>query len=301
MLDDCGFTQGLTEYTLKLTDQGLEFCLLGRRQLRIHVYYRMGCLGVRSELLRAGNPFLEQVDVVNLFCSSTARLPHSLCDWSYLFQYRVGPLPGCQELTGSCRDQNHHPLARLELPGLGRPVVEALLGALGCNEVFSDEGHDSINSFPHPPYVLDEAAVWGWLILPGFPGDIQKAPGLSSKQQFKGREPCGSLWYLADSKEHVRDHKVPVAPIFGHHPPQHLFKRLVKPFDEAIRLRVVDRSPQLLYLEEPTEVRHHLGHEGCTLVSQDFLWYPDSAGQQKQLSGNVLGIHGTKGNGYRVA
>ncbi len=42
------------------------------------------------------------------------------------------------------------------------------------------------------------------------------------------------------------------------------------------------------------------GHEGCTLVSQDFLWYPDSAGQQKQLSGNVLGVRGTKGNGFRV-
>ncbi len=233
MLDDCGSTRGLAENTLKLTDQGLEFCLLGRRQQRIHVFYRMGCLNVRSELLEAGNPFLEQVDVVNLFCSSAARLPHSVHDRAYLFQYHVGPLPGRQELTGSLHLTSanlHHPHSRLELPGLGGPIVEALLGALGCNKVFSDEGHDSVNPFPHPPYVLDEAAVWGWSILPGFPGDIQKAPGLSSKQQFKGREPCGCLWYLVDSKEHVWDHKVPVAPIFGHHPPQHLFKRLVKPF-----------------------------------------------------------------------
>ncbi len=106
----------------------------------------MGCLGERRELLGAGNPLLEQGDVVNLFCSLAAGLPHSLRDRPHLFQHRVGPLPGRQELTGSCRDQNHHTISRLELPGLGRPVIETLLGTLGCNEVISDEGHDSVNS-----------------------------------------------------------------------------------------------------------------------------------------------------------
>ncbi len=163
MLDDCGSTWGLAEYILKLTDQGLEFCLLGRRQLRIHVHYRMGCLGERSELLRAGNPLLEQVDMVNLFRSSAAGLPHSVRDRPHSFQNHVGPLPGHQELTGSCRDQNHHTVSRLELPGLGVPVVETLFGMLGGNEVFSDEGHDSLNSFSHPPYVLDEGALGGAL------------------------------------------------------------------------------------------------------------------------------------------
>ncbi len=188
MLDDCGSTWGLAEYILKLTDQGLEFCLLGRRQLRIHVHYRMGCLGERSELLGAGNPLLEQVDMVNLFRSSAAGLLHSVRDRPHSFQNHVGPLPGLQELTGSCRDQNHHTVSRLELPGLGVPVVETLFGMLGCNEVFSDEGHDSLNSFSHPPYVLDEGALGGALAAQTLGGALaaQTLGGRSGSAELDG-------------------------------------------------------------------------------------------------------------------
>lgn len=96
----------------------------------------MSTTGERGELLHPGSPFLEQVHMVDLLHSSATGLLHAVCNRPHSFHHSVGPLPGCQELARSCRDQNHPPFPWLELPGLGRMIIRPLLGALGHHEVF---------------------------------------------------------------------------------------------------------------------------------------------------------------------
>lgn len=65
--------------------------------------------------------------------------------------------------------------------------------------------------------MFDQAVHWGWLVLPHFLYDTEKASGLPSKQQFEWGEAGGNLGYILDSKKHIQDQEVSVAPIFRHH------------------------------------------------------------------------------------
>lgn len=70
----------------------------------------------------------------------------------------------------------------LEFPGLGRPIIESLLGTLGFAEVFLDEGNHLIYLRSHVLYVLNDRSLWGCILFPGLSGDIQEFAGLSSKE-----------------------------------------------------------------------------------------------------------------------
>ncbi len=122
--------------------------------------------------------------------------------------------------------------------------------------MFPDYWHHSVNPFPHVPDVLNGGAVGCRLLLPGLSRYIQESPRLVAEQELEGRETSRGLGYLPDAKEHTRQHPVPIAFVFGGHAAEHLLEGLVEPFDQSIRLGMVDGSPELFDLQEATEVSH---------------------------------------------
>ncbi len=115
------------------------------------------------------------------------------------------------------------------------------------------------------------------LLLPCLSRYIQESPRLAAEQELEGRETGRGLGYFPDAKEHIRQHPVPIAFVFGGHATEHLLEGLVEPLDQSIRLGKVDGSPELFYLQEATEVSHKPGHERGALVSQYLRWDADSA------------------------
>lgn len=188
----------------------------------------------------------------------------------------------------------------LELPWLSRPIVVALLGLLRSTEVFPDQGHHSVDPLPPQTDMLDRLPVASWLLLPRLSCHIQEAPGLPPEQELKGGEAHGSLRDLLDAEEDVGQHLVPITSVFSCHTSQHLFEGLIKQFDQAVRLGVIDRGSELFHFEEPTDVRHQTGHEGGPLVGQNLSWDADTAAEEEQLLGDGLGGGLTQGNSLRV-
>ena len=83
----------------------------------------------------------------------------------------IWPLPFSQELALRGRDEDL--VARVEGAHLGSPIVHPGLCLLGSSEVFPDQGLDLCHPASHLLHVFDDSAVWGGLILPGVPGDVE--------------------------------------------------------------------------------------------------------------------------------
>ncbi len=122
--------------------------------------------------------------------------------------------------------------------------------------MFPDYRHHSVDPFPHVPDVFNGGAVGCRLLFPRLSRYIQESPSLATEQELEGRETSRGLGYLPDAKEHIRQHPVPIAFVFGGHAAEHLLEGLVEPFDQTIRLQMVDGSSELFDLQEATEVSH---------------------------------------------
>jgi hypothetical protein len=111
---------------------------------------------------------------------------------------------------------------------LGRPIVSSTLRFLGSDQVFPNDGHDTVNPIPHLSHVLERGPMGRWLLLPGLFGDIEQAAGLSPEQKFEWCESRGGLGDFSDSEEDVRQHLVPIPAVVRSHATEHLLQRLIE-------------------------------------------------------------------------
>lgn len=110
--------------------------------------------------------------------------------------------------------------------------------------------------FLHVLDVLHEGVEWQGLIFPGFLGYNRQSLRSPSEEKLEGSEACGRLGCLSDGKKHIGKEEVPVPTIFVYHPSQHLLQCLVEAFHEIIGLVVVDRCPQMFYLQQLIQINH---------------------------------------------
>ncbi len=97
--------------------------------------------------------------------------------------------------------------------------------------MFPDYRHHSVDPFPHVPDVLNGGAVGCRLLFPRLSRETLR---LAAEQELEGCETSRGLGYLPDAKEHIRQHPVPIAFVFGGHAAEHLLEGLVEPFNQSI-------------------------------------------------------------------
>lgn len=172
--------------------------------------------------------------------------------WTYLLGDGVGALPVGEDLAAGTREKQEHVVPWLELPWLGRAVVSMLLFLLGHLHVFHHDG----DTHPIHSCMTCTSSMTEWK------GDgcssqaslatSRSPPRSPPKEELERSETGGGLGSLPNREEHVWEQQVPVLAFLIYDLPEHLLEILVKLLYEPIHLGVVDGSPEMFHLQEPT-------------------------------------------------